>query len=145
MGTGPIEWNDFFSTVGLQLERRQVGVADFGFVLANNFGRSPIVTTVKSGSPADEAGLSPGDSVLQIDGRTVSRNFETQLARIRPGDILHLQIKNALGKRDLQWKVGANQQLHFELSDMENITPQQKARRDAWLKGESESAGEKRP
>ena len=143
-GTQQIPWNDFFPTVGLQLERKQVGVADFGFVLANNFGRPPFVVSVKSHSPAEDAGLSPGDSVVQINGHTASRDFQAQLSQIHPGDILHLQIKNASGKRDLRWKVGANEQVHFELNDMDSITPQQKARRQAWLKGESQ-VGEQRP
>ena len=143
-GTRPIPWNDYFSTVGLQLQRSQVEVADFGFVLANNFGRPPFVASVKPGSPAEDAGLSPGDSVVQINGHTASRDFQAQLSQIHPGDILHLQIKNASGKRDLRWKVGTNEQVHFELNDMDNITPQQKARRQAWLKGESQG-GEQRP
>jgi predicted metalloprotease with PDZ domain len=144
-GTKQIPWNDFFATVGLQLERKQIGVADFGFALAANFGRSPFVASVKPGSPAEDAGLSPGDSVLQINGHAASRNFEEQLSQIHPGDILHLQIKNASGKHDLQWKVGTNEQLRFELNDMDNLTPQQKARREAWLKGESEKMGDQRP
>ena len=144
-GTSQIPWNEFFSTVGLQLERKQIGVADFGFVLAANFGRPPLVVSVKPGSPAEKAGLSSGDSVVQINGHPTSHNFEAQLLQIHPDDILHLQIRNASGKRDLQWRVGTSEQLHFELNDMDSITPQQKARRQAWLKGQSEALGDKRP
>jgi hypothetical protein len=59
--------------------------------------------------------------------------------------MLRLQIKNALGKRDLQWKVGTGDEMQFELNNMDNLTPQQKARRAAWLRGESEASGDKQP
>ena len=59
--------------------------------------------------------------------------------------MLRLQIKNALGKREMQWTVGARDFVHFELNDMDNISPQQKARRAAWLRGESETSGDNRP
>ncbi len=144
-GTKPIPWDDFFATVGLHLERKQIEVADLGFVVVRNFDMPPIVVSVKPGSAAEKAGLTPGDSVVEIDGHAPPRDIDARLARFRPGDMLRLQIKNALGKRDLQWKVGAIYELHFELNDMDNITPQQKARRAAWLKGESETAGAGRP
>ena len=91
----------------------------------------PIVVSVNRGSAAERAGLSTGDSIIEIDGHATSRDFESQLARLHPGDMLRLQIKNALGKREMQWTVGARDLVHFELNDMDNISPQQKARRDS--------------
>ncbi len=140
-GVKQIPWNEFFGSVGLRLERRQVEVADPGFVLSHNFGMSPVVVAVKPGSAAEKSGLSAGDWVVEIDHRATPRDFETELARMRPGDTLRVQIKNAQGKRDLQWKVSASEELRFELNDMDNITPRQKSRRAAWLKGESETSG----
>jgi hypothetical protein len=35
--------------------------------------------------------------------------------------------------------------VHFELNDMDNISPRQKARRAAWLRGESEASGDTQP
>ena len=135
----------FFSSVGLQLERKQIQVADPEFTLVHNFGMPPIVVSVNRGSAAERAGLSTGDSIIEIEGHATSRDFESQLARLHPGDMLRLQIKNALGKREMQWTVGARDFVHFELNDMDNISPQQKARRAAWLRGESETSGDNRP
>jgi hypothetical protein len=41
----------------------------------------------------------------------------------------------------VQWKLGSRSEVEFHLRDVENITPQQKARRAAWLKGESQQEG----
>jgi predicted metalloprotease with PDZ domain len=141
-GTERIPWNEFFSTVGLRLEEKRVQLADLGFTLAHNFGAPPIVVSVTRGGEAERAGLSTGDLVLEMDGHAASRDFDIQLARLHPGDMLRVQIKNALGKKDLQWKVGASELVHFELNDMDNVTPQQKKRREAWFRGESEIKGE---
>jgi len=43
----------------------------------------------------------------------------------------------------VQWKLGSREEIEFELKDVDNITPRQKARRAAWLKGEAQ--GEARP
>lgn len=144
-GTEPIPWNEFFSSVGLRLDRKQIQVADPGFTLVQNFGMPPIVVSVNRGSAAEKAGLSTGDSIIEIDGHAISRDFDSRLSRLHPGDMLRLQIKNALGKREMQWTVGARDLVHFELNDMDNVSPQQKARRTAWLCGESETSGDCRP
>ena len=144
-GTERIPWNEFFSTVGLRLEEKRVQLADTGFTLAHNFGAPPVVVSVTRGSEAERAGLSTGDLVLEMDGHAASRDFDVELARLRPGDMLRLQIKNALGKRDLQWKLGASELVHFELNDMDNVTAQRKKRREAWFRGESEISGVNRP
>jgi predicted metalloprotease with PDZ domain len=144
-GVERIPWNEFLSTVGLRLEQKRVELADPGFTLAHNFGAPPVVVSVARGSEAERAGLSAGDLVLEMDGHAASRDFDVELARLRPGDMLRLQIKNALGKRELQWKVAANEQVHFELTDMDNITRQQRKRREAWFSGETETSGANRP
>jgi hypothetical protein len=80
-----------------------------------------------------------------MNGHAASRDFDIELARLRPGDMLRLQIKNALGKRELQWRAGTSELLHFELNDMDHVTPQQRKRREAWFRGESETSGANRP
>ncbi len=42
------------------------------------------------------------------------------------------------GERKLHWKISSREEVEFELKDLDHVTPQQKARRTAWLKGESE-------
>ena len=144
-GTEKIPWNEFFGSVGLRLEQKRIQLAEPGFTLAHNFGMPPVVVSVIRGSEAERAGLSTGDLILEMNGHAASRDFDIELGRLRVGDMLRLQIKNALGKRGLQWKVGASELVHFELKDMDNVTSQQKKRREAWFRGESETSGATRP
>src|SRR5262249_46354342 len=123
-GTEKIPWNEFFSSVGLRLDQKRIQYADTGFTLARNFGAPPVVVSVARGGEAERAGLSTGDLILEMNGHATARDFDADLARLRPGDMLRLQVKNAMGKHELQWKIGASELMHFELNDMENVTSQ---------------------
>jgi predicted metalloprotease with PDZ domain len=144
-GTDEIPWDDFFRGVGLRLERRTISVADLGFVATRDFDAPPVVASVTSGSPADRAGLHVGDLIVRINGRAADVDFLPRLAALRIGDTLHLLVRGAGGERELQFRLGSQQGVEFQLKDVDNITPQQKARRAAWLQGESQPPGETRP
>jgi serine protease Do len=52
------------------------------------------VAQVVSGSPADKAGLEPGDVILQADGKPVTSAdaLRKYIASKKPGDVLHLDV-----------------------------------------------------
>jgi hypothetical protein len=52
-----------------------------------------------------------------------------------------LRVRNGRGEREVVWKVGSREEVEFELKDVDNPTPEQKARRAAWLSGEDQPAG----
>jgi predicted metalloprotease with PDZ domain len=144
-GTDEIPWDEFFGTVGLRAVHASATVANVGFTAIQNFDSPPSVTRVQAGSEAEKAGLAVGDVLLEINGKPATSHFEARLADLRPGVTIHLRARNRRGERELQWKVGAREEVEFGLQDVENLTAQQKARRAAWLKGESQSAGEGHP
>jgi putative serine protease PepD len=59
---------------------------------------------VTPGGPADEAGIRPGDVILSIDGRPVSRSDELIVAiRARqPGDAVTLRVRSDGEERDVR-------------------------------------------
>jgi predicted metalloprotease with PDZ domain len=144
-GTEEIPWDEFFGTVGLRVVRTSATVANLGFTAIQNFDSAPSVSRVQPGGEAEKAGLAVGDVLLEINGKPATSHFEARLADLRPGAAIHLRTRNRRGERELQWKVGAREEVEFGLQDVENVTAQQKARRAAWLKGESQSAGETHP
>lgn len=141
-GTEEIPWDDFFQSVGLRLARIPVGVGDPGFAAARSFETPPVVTWVDPDGEAQRAGLRTGDFILEVNGRTAAADFEDRLAERSAGSTLHVKIRNADGERELQWKMRARQEAEFRLEDVEHITPQQKAQRTAWLRGETQTTGE---
>jgi len=137
-GTEEIPWNDFLLSVGLRLVRHSGSRSDPGFEATRNFDAPPIVTAITPNSEAERAGLAVGDSILDINGQTASSDFRQKLSELRIGDTLSLRVRNAEGERRLHWKISSREEVEFELKDLDHVTPQQKARRTAWLKGESE-------
>jgi len=144
-GTEEIPWDNFFMSVGLHLVRQVVSGAEPGFVAVHNFDALPAVVAVTAGSEAEHTGLVVGDVILEIDDQMAGSDFEQRMARLRPGDTIHLRVRTSGVERDLHWKLGRREEVGFELKDVDNITQQQKARRSAWLKGESGVSGETRP
>ncbi|MGA8311613.1 MAG: PDZ domain-containing protein [Terriglobales bacterium] len=144
-GTDEIPWDDFFKTVGLHLVARTISVANVEFVASRNLNTTPVVAAITSGSAAQRAGLAPGDVILEVNGRPADADFEERLAELRPGEKLHLRVRNSDGEHELHWKLASREQVELDLADVDNVTVQQKARRAAWLKGESQISGEARP
>jgi predicted metalloprotease with PDZ domain len=144
-GTEEIPWDDFFRSVGLRLVRHAKLVADLGFSATRIFDAPPQVIWVNSGSNAEGAGLASGDAILRINGQAASSDFYSRLAQLHPGDTLRLWVRNSDGEHEVHWKLTSRKEVGLDLADVDNVTPQQKARRSAWLKGESQMCGETRP
>ena len=66
------------------------------------------ITAVTPGSPADIAGLVPGDLILAIDGKSIQRSVgpEQILASYQPGDRIELTVVRAGGTREVQVDLG---------------------------------------
>jgi len=141
-GTEEIPWNDFFKTVGLQVVRQPIILAETGFLAARNFDAPPSVIRLQPGSAGEKAGLATGDILLSINGRPAGADFERRLAELHPGDTIRLRVSHQEAERDLQWRIGSREDVVFLVKDVENVTLQQRNRRAAWLKGESQPAGE---
>lgn len=144
-GVEDIPWDDFFRTVGLSTVRRTTSVGDVGFMAARNFDAPPTVIRLRPGGDAERAGLAIGDTLLEINGNLATLDFEAKLAGLRPGESIHVKLRNRRGEREIRWKVAAREEVEFALRDVDNITTQQKANRAAWLRGESLPAGDGRP
>jgi predicted metalloprotease with PDZ domain len=137
--TEEIPWNDLFRGVGLRLVEGRSATADAGFVASRNFDGPMAVTAVTKGSDAERAGLQVGDTILEINGRTVEQESSQGMARLNPGDTIAVKIRPRRGgDRELKWKVGSRDEISYEITDVENVTEEQRARRAAWLKGEAE-------
>jgi len=82
-----------------------------------------------------------GDPALRIKGKPVAEDFYQQLSRVGPGQTIALKVRSGrVGEREFKWKMGSRQQVSYQLKDLDQITPEQEARRAAWLKGESQPA-----
>lgn len=79
------------SWIGLHLQDLTPELAQTLSLPADTAGT--LIADVVAGSPAEQAGLRPGDAVLDVDGRIVtSRQFAEQVRQSTPGTLLRLRI-----------------------------------------------------
>ena len=66
------------------------------------------ITDVTEGSPAEKAGLKPGDVVIGVDGRSVNDNNDLSryIASKAPGETVHLQVVREGGDRTIAVTLG---------------------------------------
>ena len=88
---------------GKDVERAYLGVATTSVTPEMNLrvDRGALVQDVTPGSPADRAGLRPGDVIVSIDGRAVrsSDDIGAVVDRKQPGDTVTVEVVRA-GKRE---------------------------------------------
>jgi predicted metalloprotease with PDZ domain len=100
-----------------------------------------IVEGVTAGSEAERAGLQTGDTILEINGKTVGQESAQDVEALNSGETIAVKIHIRSGSdRELKWKVGSREEVAYYLKDLESVTAEQRARRAAWLKGESQAS-----
>ena len=140
-GTEEIPWDDFFRLVGLRVEEIPNTVSEAGFTASRNFDGPMTVGDVTAGSEAEHAGLRVGDIIVELQGSAAAQESREELARLNPGDTLTVKVRTRHGiDRELKWKVGSRQETSYEVTDVDEVTTSQRARRRAWLRGEAQGA-----
>jgi serine protease Do len=97
-----------------RVERGRVGVAiqEVSQSLAQSFGldrpRGALVASVDDGSPAEKAGLKPGDVLLSLNGRPIERSSEVPplVAAVKPGSKATFEVWREGAKREITVTVG---------------------------------------
>ncbi|HET7298637.1 MAG TPA: Do family serine endopeptidase [Burkholderiales bacterium] len=98
-----------------KVERGRLGVSiqEVSQSLAQSFGldrpRGALVAQVEKGSPAEKAGVKPGDVLLGINGKTVERSAELPplVAAVKPGTKVMFELWRDGRKQTLDVTVGA--------------------------------------
>jgi predicted metalloprotease with PDZ domain len=139
-GTEELPWNDFLRSVGLRVETRTTSVPDPGFSASRSFDGPMTVQAVSSGSEAERAGLQVGDTIIKLQGKPAGQESREDLARLNQGDTITVSIRRHSSEHELKWKIVGRQETTYEVKDLDQTTPEQRARRAAWLKGEAQTA-----
>jgi predicted metalloprotease with PDZ domain len=97
-----------------------------------------VVTQVRTGTPAYDAGLSPDDEILAIDDyRVRADHLATRLGSYRPGEKITLLVARLDYLLRLETTLGADPVNRWKLVIRKDATPEQTARLKAWLGDDS--------
>jgi len=85
-----------------------------GVVFDTRYNNAAVVQRVYANSPAQQAGVRPGDTIVSIDGNTVesAEDVADTVADMRPGEEIELQIVHAPPRR-LAVRLGTRSQEGF--------------------------------
>ena len=139
-GTDELPWNDFLRPVGLQVQSQTTTVPDPGFLASRSFDGPMTVVAISPGGEAERAGLREGDTITELQGKTVGQESRQDLARLQPGDTITAKVRSRHGEHELKWKIAGRQEVLYEVKDLDHVTPEQRTLRAAWLKGEAQAA-----
>lgn len=137
-GVKELPYDDFLQFVGLHVVTISSRVGTAGFTTTANLGGQPEVSQVDPNSDAQRQGISAGDRVTTLNGSPASAYLDDELARMSPGTIVHLELENRRGKRQVEIRLSVRQEQSYELRDLPTVTPEQRAHRAAWIHGDDE-------
>lgn len=137
-GKDEIPYDEFFRTVGMKLTRKTVKVPYAGFAMARNFGQGMMISRVEPDSQAQKAGLIAGDSIVSVNGQSVT-DANSALAATDTGELVALKVRGRSGIHEIKLKMESREEPTYSFDDVEPVTPAQKARRAAWMRGDSEA------
>ncbi|MDQ1559932.1 MAG: hypothetical protein QOD32_2992 [Pyrinomonadaceae bacterium] len=142
-GREELDYNTAFAGVGLRLETVAASASDaskpaapkayFGANLRQD-GDRLVVSSVPSGTPAYNQGITYGDQIVALDGQRVTlATFNARLEERKPGDDVRLSIFRLDELRTVTIKLGGRAEENYRLVPVAPQTPEQKRLYEGWL------------
>ena len=98
-------------------------------------GPRTVVTSVRRGSPAGEAGIDIGDEILAVNGDAVAGKLAERLAPLAPGTKAVLTVNRRGDKQDIAVTMAAEPSQLWHLSVRPDATPAQRSNLEMWMNG----------
>ena len=139
-----IPYDQFFDYVGLTLTQRQVEQVYAGFAASRAPGKPLTIVRVDENSAASRLNLSPGDVILEVNGKAFSGDWNQFLQKHNPKSSLHLKVSSAAG--EIRGSGFAAQHCarstNINLKICREYRRRLGARRTAFLRGEAEAGAQ---
>ena len=135
--TETLPYDEAFGYVGLKVVRAVAREPySAGITLDWEDEESLLVGSVRNYSPAEDAGLQAGDEVVSLGGKNIKReNWLLALSRYKEGDRIPIVVKRDRRTIRTALVLGPADRYEFRIEELSNATAQQRALREAWLRG----------
>ena len=132
-----LPYDEAFAYVGLKVVRSVAREPySAGITLDWEDEQSVRIGTVRNYSPAEDAGLQAGDEVVSLGGKHIKReNWLLALSRYKESDRIAIVVKRDRRTIRTTLVLGPPERFEYRIDELPNATPQQRALRQAWLKG----------
>lgn len=130
--TAELPFDRVLHPFGLRLEATAANLPFLGLTIADNRGQT-LVQFVQQNSPAQRAGLEPGDEILALDGFRVGLQLDDRLRYYAPGDTISLTVFHQDALQTHTLTLDPPQANTYRLVPLDNASPEQVALRQGWL------------
>jgi predicted metalloprotease with PDZ domain len=133
-GLEDLPFDEYLSAFGLRLENNvQEAIPYTGLTFKTSHGRT-LIKSVASDSPAQQAGICPGDELVALEGlRLEASQWGDRLQDYPPGSDLHLTLFHADTLYTCTVMVLPPQATSWTIAAIEDPTPLQEQNCQAWL------------
>ena len=132
-GTAELEYAEALETFGLRFRPASSGSAYHGMTTRNDAGRL-VVTQVRRGTPAYEAGINVDDEILGIDEvRVRAEQFLARTNLYKSGDKVTLLVARRDQIKRIEIAFGAESPRQWRLEANPGASPAQTENRSKWL------------
>ena len=135
-GTAELDFTEALKAYGLRFRAATpTSRAYLGATTRNDNGRL-VISQVRRGTPAYEAGLNVDDEILAInDFRVRADQFATRLDQYKPSDTITVLIARREQLQRLDVRLGSEPPREWRLEIDPNATSEQVRQRERWLQG----------
>jgi len=136
-GTGPIDYNAYFSGVGLQLVDANKGKNDpyLGAAITSTGGKLT-VSSVTRGSSSYQYGLNANDEIIALNGIRITDDINRLIAGKNVGDKIRLLVNRGGELKELEIVLKRNVNPNYRLERLPNATAEQTALYKKWIRQE---------
>jgi predicted metalloprotease with PDZ domain len=132
-----LPYDEAFGYLGLRVVREQAREPYNAGITVDWQGESHLtIASVRHNSPAEDAGLQQGDEIITLGRKNVTgATWLVSLNRYNQGDRIPVTVKRDRRTIKTTLVLGAPERFEYQIDERKDATPQQKALREAWLKG----------
>jgi len=132
-----LPYDEAFGYLGLRVARTQARQAfDAGVTVDFQKKGNPTISAVRTGSPAEDAGLQSGDEIIALGGRRIAReNWLVALSRFKRGERIPIAVQRDRRTIETTITLGEPERFDYKIEERSDATPEQRALRQAWLNG----------
>jgi len=136
-GVEVLPYDEAFVYLGLRVVREQAREPYNAGIAVDWQSTSRLrIASVSNDSPAEDAGLQQGDEIMSLGRKNVTReDWLVSLSRYKQGDRIPVTVKRDRRTIKTTLVLGAPERFEYRIEERRDATPQQKALREAWLKG----------
>ncbi len=134
-GAEPLPYQQVLALAGLELRVEEHQRAVLGFSAERESGGPLTVRSVDESSSAADAGLRPGDAIVNWNGGEVPRSLGRWVREQQPGESVKVHIRREEKERTVDFRLGEEKELLYQIAEDTHANEKARQIREGLLSG----------